>query len=111
MQQRVIYPQQLQNYQQEIKLLSQGGYCCVINRSLDILRIPTHINIISAFYTIDQKLFITEDMNDKYITKIRRNELSTYAEINMNIKLIQIYNSNGALALGPSGAIISNEAL
>tara|TARA_B000000477_G_scaffold124565_1_gene132675 strand:+ start:213 stop:950 length:738 start_codon:yes stop_codon:yes gene_type:complete len=93
MQQRVIYPQQLQNYQQEIKLLSQGGYCCVINRSLDILRIPTHINIISAFYTIDQKLFITEDMNDKYITKIRRNELSTYAEINMNIKLIQIYKN------------------
>ena len=91
MQQRVLYPQQVQNYQQEIKLLSQGGYGCVINRSLDILRI--HANIIPAIYTIDQNLFITEDMNDKYITKISMDELSTYAEINMNIKLIEIYKN------------------
>ena len=91
MQQRVLYPQQLQNYQQEIKLLSQGGYGCVINRSLDILRIPA--DIIPAFYTIDQNLFITEDTNDKYITKISRDEVSTYAEININIKLIEIYKN------------------
>ena len=84
-------PQRVQNRQQQVKLLSRGGYGCVINRSLDLLNIDA--DIIPARYTIDKNLFITEDKNDKYITKISRDEISTYAEINMNIKLINIYQN------------------
>ena len=83
------YQQRVRNHKHQFKLLSQGSYGCVINRSLEQLNIND--DYFPAQYLVDKSEFIKDDLNDKYITKISRDYKSTYAEINMNIKLHDIY--------------------
>ena len=74
----------------QVKLLSHGGYGCVINRSI----YNVHPEILPAFYTLDKNTFMKQDLADMYITKISRDKSATYGEININIKLRKEYKKD-----------------
>ena len=85
--------QYIDNNSNKIKVLSRGGYGCIINKSIDYIYPDIKPAIISAKYFLPRKDFMREDLDNMYITKISRDEQSTNAEINVNLKLITFYGN------------------